>query len=45
MLAVCGLDVVHPETHGGDGAKEGEVKVDREREDDLVGVVDSQGST
>jgi len=42
MLAACSLDEVHPETHG---AKEGELKADREGEDDLVGAVDLQGST
>ena len=42
---VCSPDEVHPETHGSDDAKEGELKANREHEDELVDAVDFQGST
>jgi hypothetical protein len=38
-------DHVDPETHGSDDTKEGELKADREREDDLVDPIDFHGST
>lgn len=41
----CIQEEVHPEAHGGNNAKEGELNADGEHEDDLVNAVDFQGST
>ena len=45
MTLGCIQEEVHPEAHGGNNAKEGELNANREQEDDLVNAVDFQGST
>ena len=42
---LCSQEEVHPETHGSEYAKEGELETNREREDDLVYPVNFQGGT
>ena len=45
MLVVCSLNEVHLQSHGSHGTEEGELKASLEREDELICVIDLQGST